>query len=87
MLEMKIDDLESSGVMRAILFISEMGAVQKIDLRKILGLAAGTSMRIIDILINNRIVEVLPNPEKHQFGLTKKGERIAEKIKELENEL
>jgi DNA-binding MarR family transcriptional regulator len=80
---MDLKNLESFGLVQSIIFIHELESIRKIDLRKILGLSAGTCQRVLDELIEYKIVEVLPNPKELSFGLTKYGKEIAEKLLEL----
>jgi predicted transcriptional regulator len=61
--------------------------VQKINLRKDLGLVSNTQVQAHKLLFENKLIEIAPNPVKMTFVLTEKGKLIAEKLKEIKQKI
>ena len=83
-----LDFLEIKGVIQILIYLlDKTEGVQKVDLRVELGLVSNSAVKAHKICFKLGLLENIPSINKLLFGLSEKGKKIAEKLKEIESVL
>ena len=85
----KLGILEQGGICRMLVYLSmHPEGILRVDYRKPpLNLGYRASVRDHEKLYDAGLIEHIDSPNEFKFRLTEKGKRIAEKLKEILNEL
>jgi hypothetical protein len=80
--------LEMNGACEALVFmLGRPEGFQKVDVRRHLVLSPSTSMRLHTLFVEEGVITVKPDLERHLFTLTAKGRALAKKVVEIEKVL